>query len=56
MGANIEAHSQTLQRVRYVGTLGPKWDVFITSLPSELRETYGRGGGEIVRASGNGEH
>jgi len=31
-----------MRRVRDLGTLSPEWDVFIKSLPSGLRELWGR--------------
>lgn len=33
-----------------------KWEISIKSLPSELWESWGRGGRKIVRAIGDGEH
>lgn len=36
---NIETHSQTLYRVRDLGTLSPKLDVSIKALCSELKES-----------------
>ena len=40
------------QRVRDLGTLIPKWDVSIKSLPSELGEHHRRGGRKTVRPKG----
>jgi hypothetical protein len=43
-----------MQNVRYIGTLSPKWNVSIKSLPSRLIELYRRGGRKSVRTRGNG--
>lgn len=43
-------------RVRDLGTLSPKCDVFIKPLPSGCREHCGRGGKKIVWSSGDGGH
>lgn len=40
---------------RDLGALSSKLDVSIQSLPSEIRESSGRGGREIVRATGDRE-
>lgn len=43
-GTKTETHSQTFCRVRDLGTLRPKWNVSIKSLPSEMRQPCGRRG------------
>ena len=46
-----------MQRVRDLGTLNPKWDVFIKPLPSGFRElTMLREGRKCVRAREDGGH
>jgi hypothetical protein len=40
----------------HLGTLIPKWDVSIKSLPLELRESCGRGDKKSVRGRGDGGH
>jgi hypothetical protein len=42
--------------MREMGTISPKWDVSIKSLPSELRETQRREGRKSVRARGDERH
>jgi hypothetical protein len=42
--------------VKDLGTFSPKGDVFIKSLPSGLRETWGRAGKNSIRLSGDGGH
>lgn len=37
------------------GALGPRWAVFIKTLPSRLRDLCGRGGGKIVKLEVIGE-
>jgi hypothetical protein len=37
--------------MRNLETLHPKWDVSIKFFPLELRGSYGRGGGKLLRAS-----
>lgn len=43
-------------RTRTLGTLSPKWDVFIKSLPLALKKLCKGGGRKIVRATGDGLH
>lgn len=43
-------------KVRELGALTPKWCVSSKSFSSELRESYRRGGGKIVRVAGHGGH
>lgn len=45
-----------MQRVRDLGPLRPKQDIFIKSFPSRLSEPWVRGGIRSVRAQGNGGH
>lgn len=51
MGTNTETYLQadSMQRVRDLGTLGPKWDVSIKSFPSGLRKPCGKEGRKNVR-------
>jgi hypothetical protein len=51
----IETNSQTVFRVRDLGTLSPN-DVAIKSLPSGLRELCRRKGRKSVRARGDGRN
>lgn len=44
------------QRMRGLGTLSPKWDVFIKPLPLVLKKLCKGGGRKIVRAIGDGRH
>ena len=45
-----------LDNERDLGTLSPKWDVFIKPFPSGLRKLCGRGSRKIIRARGGGRH
>lgn len=47
-------HSRWRQN-RDLGTLSPKWNITIKSIPSGLRESCGRGGGKNVRAKEEGK-
>jgi hypothetical protein len=49
MGTSTETHSQTLHRVRDLGTLSPEWGVCQQSLPSGFREPCRRGGTKSIR-------
>jgi hypothetical protein len=46
MRTNTETHSQTLCKVRYLGTVNPAWDISIKSFPLGLNEPLERGGGK----------
>lgn len=39
--------------VRDLGTVTPKWDAFLKSLPSRLRDLFGRGRGKTAKAKGD---
>jgi hypothetical protein len=49
-------HSQTACNVRDLGTLSPKWDISIKSLPSGIRKPYRIEGGKSIRTRGDGGH
>ena len=53
--ANIYRDSQlgNVQKVRDLGTLGPKWDVSIKSLSSGLREPFRRRGSRVIISRGD---
>jgi hypothetical protein len=52
MRTNKETHKpDIMQRVRDLGALRPKWDVYTKSLSSELREPHQRGGRKKVRGA-----
>lgn len=57
MAINAEVPQlDNVQSVRNLGTHVPKWDVFITSFFSHLREFYRRWGRKIVRPRVDGGH
>jgi hypothetical protein len=42
MGTNRDPQPDNMQRVRDLSKVSPKWDAFIKSAPSGLREPYVR--------------
>lgn len=54
MGTNTDSHLGNVQRVRGLGTLGPKWDASIKSLTSVLRQLQGTVAMAPARSRENG--
>jgi hypothetical protein len=54
MGINRDPQLDNMQRVRDFGALSSKWDVFIKTHFSSLKDLCGKGGRNIVRTRGNG--
>lgn len=46
---NTVSQLDDVQKVRYLKTLSPKWDVLKLPIPSELREPCKRGNNRTVR-------
>ena len=43
-----------MERLRYLETPSPKWDIYTKTLSSGLRKVFGGRDGKILRASGDG--
>ena len=56
IGSNRDPQPDSVQSVKDLGTLCPKWDVSTKSFLSVIREPYRRAGGKSVRARRDGAH